>query len=75
MEQIGNLLAFKKIFNMIFHIINLTKTLNITSKYRHKDILKEGGSHLKPLGLQRQLSREEQKSLNCAIANGLLMQK
>lgn len=78
MEQINNLsVVFFLILNKIFNNVNLTKD---TKKYR-REIQARGqseggrGGHVKPVGLQRQLSREEQKSLNCAIANGPLMQK
>lgn len=69
------LISIFLLLNKIFNNMNLTKISYIKQKYGHKDNLKEGGGHLKPLGLQRQLSREEQNSLNCAIANGPLMQK
>lgn len=76
MEQVNSLSVFFLPLNKIFNNKNLTKILrSIKQKYRHKDNLKEGGGPLKPVGLQRQLSREEQKSLNRAIANGPLMQK
>lgn len=56
--------------------MNLTKILrSIGQEYRPKGNRRSKEGHLKPVGLQRQLSREEQKSLNCAIANGPLMQK